>query len=178
MTVDEIIIEALSELGRGTDTINVNSARNRFTHYINESILDIASAFHLNKQEKINVTDVMMLDVNSFQNQCMNLISVAQNNRTIRFNKYSDSGLFKVFTQGEVVVNYRCIPKAVSLPTDIPDIPKALHALIVMYVVAREKMNSDVTTQKGAQCHMELYELMKRRIICAQDGCESITNKW
>ena len=75
-------------------------------------------------------------------------------------------------------MTYRYVPRSLEIPSDVPELPEYMHGLIVTYVVARERMSSDTSTQKGASAYMEIYEMLKARLISSGGDDCYIDNKW
>lgn len=176
MTLNEIIVAALSELGRGHDQMNIDSVRRIFTHYANDAIADIAAAIRIIKRERLYAAD-KHIDTEELDCICLRVLNVYQKGKPVRFCEYAESGIVEVGVNGYVEVEYRCIPCSVSSPSDVPELPEHLHGLIVMYIVGREKMSSDKTTQEGAKLHLQLYEAAKSRFIAANGTSGRLINK-
>ena len=64
--------------------------------------------------------------------------------------------------------------------TDVSELPEAVHPLIVSYVVGRERMGGDVSTQGGGNIYISMYNAAKAKLRgSAQAGDPyTITNRY
>lgn len=177
MTLNEIIVAALSELGRGHDQRNIDSCRQKFTRFANDAIIDIAASMKLHMTEEVRI-DGSTIDTVRLSHPCLKVIAITQDGFPLRFSSCEASDIVCVRGTGIVNVIYRYMPAALSVPSDVPEIPEYMHGLIVSYVVGRERMSGDTSTQKGCDAYMELYETEKMRILSAGSKENSIENKW
>ena len=177
MTLNDIIVEALTELGRGHDQMSIDSARRKFTHFANDALCDIAATMKVYKTESLRVNG-STIDTLQLSRPCLKVIFVTQDGFPLKFDIADGSGLICVGGRGLVDVTYRYVPRSLEIPSDVPELPEYMLGLIVTYVVARERMSSDTSTQKGASAYMEIYEMLKARLISSGGDDCYIDNKW
>lgn len=177
MTLNEIIAAALAELGRGHDSRSIDSVKQRFTHFANDGLRDIAATMKLTKTEELRITG-STVDLLELSRPCLKVLAVVQDGFPLRFSVSEASNIVSVRGVGIVEVSYRYMPKYMTVSTDVPEIPEYMHGLIVSYVVARERMSGDTSTQKGYSAYMEMYEMAKMRLLTATAPGHDIDNKW
>lgn len=177
MTLNDITAAALTELGRGHDARSVDTYRRKFMHYANDALCDLAACFSLVRTEKHRVQG-STVDLMSLARPCMKVLSVTQDGFPVRFEYLAASNFICIRGTGNVDISYRYVPKRLALPSDVPEIPEHLHGLIVMYVVGRERMSGDASSQHGADAYLGLYETEKQRIRSCMYPADEIENKW
>lgn len=165
MTLNDIITSALAQLDRGHDAQTLDVWRGKFTGFANDGQYDLANSLKLRRTDTVTVTDGEA----TLPRECIKFIEVVQGNK--RYSRIKDC------PDGEAEITYRYSPKKMANTTDQPDIPEHMHGLIVTYVVARERASGDVTTQRGANIYMQLYEAGKTSLRPNRDEY-SIINRW
>ena len=156
MTLIDIVTSALVQLGRTTDSQQQEQWRDKFAHIVNDGIVDMANALNLRRTDKVTVEDGE-IDINKLPRRCRKIISVKKNGSTVSFTRGSSTVKYKVGAEGEVDVEYRFIPQALSSDTDEPELPNALHGLLVTFVCAREFQTGDYNTQRRANMYYAAY---------------------
>lgn len=177
MTLSDIIVAALAQLGRGHDQRSLDTWRRKFTRFANDAICDIAATMKLYRTESMHI-EGSTIDTVRLSRPCLKVLAVTQDGFPLKFTVGEGSGLVCVRGTGVVEVTYRYIPDTVQLPSDVPEIPEYMHGLIVSYVVARERMSGDTSSQKGYDAYMQLYEIGKMKLLSAATEENSIENKW
>ncbi|MBQ9950321.1 MAG: hypothetical protein IJO93_06345 [Clostridia bacterium] len=177
MTLNEIIAAALTELGRGHDARSMDSFRKKFTNFANDALYDLAASFKLHRTEQVRV-DGSTVDTRMLSRECLKVLAITQDGFPLRFSECEASGIVCVRGTGLVDVTYRYMPDSMSVASDEPEIPHYLHGLIICYVVGRERMSGDTSSQKGANAHMQVYETEKMRIMSASTDGNDMKNKW
>lgn len=177
MTLSEIISAALTELGRGHDARSVDNYKLKFTRYANDALCDIATSFRLMRSEDVRISG-STIDILDFERPCLKLCAITQDGHMLHYTFNDASGIACVRGTGLCKAVYRYVPKKLSLPSDVPEIPEFMHGLIVCYVTGRERMSGDTSTQRGADAYLGLYEAEKSRLLAAYCSSDSIENKW
>ena len=177
MTLNDIIISSLSQLDRGFDPQTLEKWRAKFTRFANDAILDLAIAFKPLRRETAKLSG-SVLDTACLERTCIRVDNILQDGFPLRYSKPDASGIISVRGVGEVTVVYQYMPREVSRPSDVPELPEYLHPLIVLYVTARERMSNDVSTQNGSSPYMQIYEASKARFISATHDAWQINNKF
>ncbi len=179
MTSHEIITAALLQLDRSADAIF--EWRDKFLCHINDAAEDIARSVRLAYPEKVRLIE-RSFDPSSLKRPCIRIYSVKNGADELKFSFTSpDLPVYvKAKADMEVWVTYRAMPRMVVSESDEPDVPAVFHPLIVSYVVARERMSGDVSTQYGASAYLEMYEAGKRRLAreMKDPSCFSIYNRF
>lgn len=180
MTLNEIMVSALSQLDRGRDGQTLDTWRDKLSHFANEAMLDLAHCLQLRHTEPVQVTDGV-IDTAAFSRRCHKLLELRQDGKPVRF---TDGAEGKVLcsgcADGEVTASYRYLPPQMVNPADVPGIPEWFHGLIVTYVVGRERASGDVSTQHSANIYFEIYNAGKRNIRRDAGGEDSAAfrKKW
>lgn len=179
MTLTDIVTGALQQLGRSSDRQTMDTWEKQLTAYANEAVMDIAKTVGLHRSEPVEVADGE-IDLSALERSCIKVISVKQNGEHVFFRAGSATNKIAVLAEGPVVVDYRYKPQDLSNSTDKPEVPLHTHSIIVTYVVARERMSQDVSTQGGANPYFEMYhsKLNALRSNSGEPDKYKITNKW
>ena len=177
MTLNEIIIASLSQMDRGHDPQTLEKWRAKFTRFANDAILDLAVAFKPLRRENAKLSG-SVLDTATLERPCIKVENILKDGFPLRHSPVDASGIISVRGVGEVTVVYQYMPRELKRPSETPELPEHLHPLIVLYVTARERMSGDVSTQKGANLYMQLYEAGKARILSGTQPAREINNKF
>ena len=94
---------------------------------------------------------------------CIKVLKTEQLGHEVRFIRGS-TGEIALPYDTAATVTYKCLPKPLSLPGDVSELPEHTHGLIVSYVVAKERMAGDTSTQRGANIYLTMYEAAKARL--------------
>ncbi len=180
MTLNDIIVAALGQLDRGHDSLTLDTGRDKFTHFANEAAEDLAHTLRLKRTDVVAVEDGM-IDTSALSRGCHKIVSVSRGGKELPFLTGLGSGVVRVrAADGAADVKYVYAPKAMSSPTDVPEVPEICHGLIVTYVVGRERASGDVTTQRGANVYFEIYRAGKMRLRAdlAEADSFAFRNRW
>ena len=162
MTLNDILISALAQLDRGHDAETLEVYRDRLTGFANDAQSDLARALNLTRTERLTPSDGIV-ELSDLTRDCLKVVKVEQRGKQVQFLK-GDTGTIALPYIDEAAITYRFEPKALSLPTDVSELPEHAHGLIVSYVVGRERMAGDVSTQRGANIYLSMYEAAKARL--------------
>ena len=179
MTLNDILVSTLAQLDRGHDAQTLDAWRGKLTQFANDALLDLSYTFTPVRTET-TYAGIGIIDTNSLSREFVKAVCVRIGDSVIGFPDAFQGEYISVDANGPVELTYQYVPKPLSSPTDVPEIPDRLHGLIVTYTVARERMSGDVTTQKGSSPYMQLYEQGKRAARYGSglpDGY-SIINRW
>lgn len=158
MTLTEIIVGALQRLDRGTDNQTIDHYRGKFTLYANKAIQIIARQYRACRKETATLSGgTFRLD--DLERQCVKVLDVKANGKSVDYWQEVDgSGEFVAATEEPAVdVFYRFLPQTVSSSSDVPELPKHMHDMIVNYVVACERCGGDPDTQGTASADFQLF---------------------
>ena len=162
MTLGDILSAALEQLGRTVDAQQQAKWRAKFTQIINEGLIDIAEHLKPRRTDTLCVTDGE-IDVRALPRECTKVLGVFRDGAAAAFSRGSETARLRVCAEGEVQVQYRYIPKALSSDSDEPELPPRLHALLVTYVCAREYQSRDENTQRRSNPYFTQYMQAKER---------------
>lgn len=160
MTLNDIISAALLMLERGTDAQTIENYRDQFTKYANDAVYEISLRFKQQKKETVPLIE-RSFSVSDLSRDCLRVTEVLVNGKKVDY--WQDphgSGTFKVAANDEAeeaVVAYRYVPKEMTSPTDVPELPDYQHRLIPYYVVACQRCGGDPSTQDTASAHFALF---------------------
>lgn len=180
MTLNDIIVAALTELDRSHDAQTLDIWRSKFTRYVNDCIQDLALYTKPEAVEKAQLT-AGMLDANALEHGCLRVMSIEQNGKALPFTTHG-FGMYLAAAlnpDGEVAVRYRMAPPTVSSPTDEPMLPAEWHQLIVYYVVGRERAAGDASTQRGGNIYFQMYQDGKKQLSLPRGTNDRVfLNRW
>lgn len=162
MTLNDILVSALAQLERGHDAQTMELFRARLTDYANDAQDDIARELLFSKKETV-APSAGIVDIESLSRDCIKVEKVTQLGGEVRFRE-SGTGTIELPYDAPAEITYRCLPQKLASPTDEPEIPAHTHGLMVLYVVGRERMAGDVSTQRGANIYLSMYEAAKSRL--------------
>ena len=91
------------------------------------------------------------------------MVKARQLGREVRFMR-GDTGVIALPYNEPVTVSYIAEPERLSSPSDVSELPEHTHGLIVTYMVGRERMAGDASTQRGANIYLSMYEAAKARL--------------
>ena len=180
MTLNDIIVSALAQLDRGNDPQTLDVWREKFTRFANDAQEDLAAALQYRRQESLTAADGT-LDLTQLSRPCVKVVLVQDSKgRAIPIKQAGQSWTLAAPAEGEYLVTYRCKPRALTSPSDEPELPAHCHGLIVTYVAARERMSGDAATQRGAGIYFELYQAGKAKLRPHVGDAEAyrIRNRW
>lgn len=180
MTLNEIIVSALSQLNRGHDGQTIDVWHSKLTGFANEALIDLANCMQLRHTETVQVQG-MEIDLSALSKSCHKVLDIRQNGKKMQILPGTDNThILTDCDDGEAVIHYRYMPLPIKNPTDIPPLPEWCHGLIVTYVVGCERASGDVSTQRGANIYFEIYNSGKRSIRrdAGETGATRIRNKY
>lgn len=146
MTLNEMIVAALSMLDRGQDAQTVETYRNAFTLYANEAMYKLARAYQPRRTQRVKLAG-HCFSLGDLERECLRVMAVRQGGRPVYFNQDTETGRFVCRAAGEVEVTYCYLPQDLSSTTDAPELPESMHRLIPEYIVARHRSGGDPDTQ-------------------------------
>ena len=162
MTLNDIIVSALAQLDRGHDEQTVELYRKRLTAYANEAQSDLARTMQLTKTEYADPTDGVV-DLGALSENCIRVENVMQEGHRVPF-RTGDDGRLLLPYDSPAAITYRYDPKPLVSPGDVSVLNESVHPLIVSYVVGRERIGGDVTTQRGGNIYLAMYDAGKARL--------------
>lgn len=162
MTLNDILVSALAQLDRGHDAQTLAIFRDRLTGFANDAQSDLARAVNLTRTETVMPTNGVV-EISDLSRDCLKVVTVKQRGKRVPFTK-GDTGTIGLPYLDRAEITYRCEPKRLSAPTDVSELPEHTHGLIVSYVVGRERMAGDTSTQRGANIYLSMYEAAKARL--------------
>ncbi len=162
MTLNDIVASALAQLGRGNDPQTVEGCMERFAWYANDAQAELAQAVGLKRTETITPEEGRV-ELAGLSRPCLKVLSAKQRGEEVRF---VCDGLYLLlpYEDEPAEVAYRCEPRRLELPADVSELPEVCHGLMVGYVVARERMAADVSTQRGSNIYLSMFEAAKARL--------------
>lgn len=167
MTLNEIIVESLQRLDRGTDTQTIRAYRNLFKTYANRALKRIALQYKQCRKETVELDVSHQFEVASLERECLRIVDVKDGERPCYF--FQDppgSGFVTVKTDvTSVVVVYRFVPKALAASDDVPELPLYMHDMIPYYVAACEKAGGDPDTYETSTIDYQMFNDMLNNIV-------------
>lgn len=187
MTLLEIIKSVLEQQGKTTDAQVMSEHRDRYAQLANEGLIDLAAALNLRRTDTVEIGSDGILNIidgipdgDGKRNTCLKLVGISRNGRPVRFGRGPSTYRIKVDATGPVDVEYRYLPATMSNDTDEPGVPERLHPLLVNYVLGKDVVTDDVTTQRRASAFFELYREGKQQAqrMYGEPENYTIRNKW
>ena len=186
MNLKEIIEATLIELDRGTAADTVAMYADKFTMYANEAVNEIARRFKCCTLTFVTLQgNPVGFDVSSgdFDHACKRIVRVlpaSYDPDTVTYTALFDERPyeFKQIVHGApyihvwgndvaagdpAAVEYLYVPTPMTAASleyvepDTPDIPEYMHALIPLYVRAREQCGQDPSTQGTSSAYFSLF---------------------
>lgn len=181
MTLNDIIVAALAQLDRGHDAQTLEVWRDKFTRFSNDGIADLAGAIKPVRTENALVENGT-LELAKLSRACQKVLRIAREGKELAFRSggATDTLVLPACANGAVEITYRFMPRELSAATDVPELPFACHALIVTYVVGRERACGDVSVQRGANVYFQMYEAGKRLLLPRPGAPDDykLLNRW
>lgn len=162
MTLNDMIVSALAQLDRGHDPATVDSFRARLTCYANDAQSDIARAISFTKTETLPTANGIA-ELDGLSHGCIKVVSARQLGHKVQFLR-GDTGVIALPYNEPADLTYIAEPKPLAAPSDESELPAHTHGLIVTYMVGRERMAGDTSTQRGANIYLSMYEAAKARL--------------
>ena len=104
---------------------------------------------------------------------CIKVTRVRQQGHSVPFSIGDTSNSILLPYCAPAVITYRCVPAPLVKGTDESELDPCLHGLIVSYLVGRERMGGDVTTQSGGNIYLSMFENAKARLRKHRGGTDS-----
>lgn len=163
MTLNDIIVSALAQLDRAHDMQTVEVYRTRLAAFANDAQNDLALTLALKRTDEVEPVDGVA-ELSALSRSCLRVEYVEQLGKRVPF-RMGDSPdrLFLPYNE-RARITYRFAPKELRSATDISELPEAVHPLIVSYVVGRERMGGDVSTQGGGNIYLSMYNAAKAKL--------------
>lgn len=181
MTLNDIIVAALAQLDRGHDAQTLDVWRDKLTRFTNDGVLDLAAALKPRRTDTARVENET-LDLGALARACQKVLRIARGGKETPFACGGETEKLSLpsLPDGDVEITYQFVPKELSAATDVPELPPSCHALIVTYVVGRERASGDVSVQRGANVYFQMYEAGKRLLLPRAGGADAykIVNRW
>ena len=172
MTLNDIISSALAQLDRTTDSAGLASYRERLTRYANEAQNELAAASGFFRTDELAVNEGIA-DLSQLPRSCIKVTRVRQQGHSVPFSIGDTSNSILLPYCAPAVITYRCVPAPLVKGTDESELDPCLHGLIVSYLVGRERMGVDVTTQSGGNIYLSMFENAKARLRKHRGGMDS-----
>lgn len=167
MTLTEIMVAALNDMERGTDSQTIARHRDSFTLHANEAVRLICERYRPCKKQTLTITNSTINTAN-LDHTPIRIKSVTVDGSEVDFEQTFDgSGIFTLdggnATAATADVIYRFSPQKLSNGKDVPEIPTYMHDMIVHYVVACARAGGDPDTQSTSSAGFQLFnrELME-----------------
>lgn len=176
--MNDILVSALAQLDRGHDAQTMELFRARLTDYANDAQDDIARELLFSRTETVRPISGVV-EIETLSRDCVKVVRACQMGREVRFRE-SGTGRIELPYDEPAEITYRCLPKKLASAADEPELPAHTHGLIVSYIVGRERMAGDVSTQRGANIYLSMYEAAKSRLRphMGDPASYSIINRW
>ncbi len=163
MTLNDIMISALAQLDRDSDAATIAAYRVRFTRFANEAQHQLAEACGLTRTDSMTASHGILL-LSALPRRCIKVLKVIQNGHSVPFGSGDASDKILLPYSSPALVTYRYEPKALERSMDICELDSYLSGLIVTYVVGRERMGGDVSTQSGGNIYLSMFENAKAKL--------------
>lgn len=183
MTLNDILVAALMQLDRGHDAQTLDIWRDKLTRFANDAVTELAGAVKPQRTENVELTGDGFL-LSALSRRCEKILAVRENGKRIGFLEELGSGRIRLPHAREkrksVEVDYRFVPRELSSPTDVPELPEQCHPLIVTYVTGRERASGDPAAQQGANVYFQMFQAGKAALRPHVGGADNyrIVNRW
>ena len=153
MTLTDILVSSLIQMGLDYDAQTLDMKRDEYTVYANDAVRDLGETLKLRKTDKAQIVNGH-IRLSDLSERCVKVVKVDDD----KFFQAADSQHIRVLAEdGEAEITYLYQPKGMSSPSDVPNIPEFAHHLIPLYVVGRARAAGDVSTQRGGNIFMQMY---------------------
>lgn len=179
MTLRDIIISALAQLDRDNDAATYAACRVRFTRFANDAQRQLAEACALTRTDMLSASHGIAV-LSSLPKRCLKVIDVVQQEHSVPFRSGDASDKILLPYSSPALITYRYVPEELERDSDVCELDPYLGGLIVTYVVGRERLGGDVTSQGGGNIYLSMYESAKAKLRThrgTQDSY-SIINKY
>lgn len=163
MTLRDIIISALAQLDRDCDAASIAACRVRFTRFANDAQHQLAEACALTRTDMLSASHGVAL-LSSLPRECLKVVDVVQQEHSVPFRSGDASNKILLPYSSPALITYRYEPMPLERDNDVCELEPYLGGLIVTYVVGRERLGGDVTTQSGGNIYLSMYESAKAKL--------------
>lgn len=165
MTLLEILKNSMTLIGLPDDADTLEMWRPRLLLWCNEGLTDLCLSLRPWARETITLGPYGEIREKDLQHPCVKVLSVEHKGSSFPF--FYGVGMGQILvpdlnTGDSADIIYRYMPGLLSEDTDEPDIPEALHSLLVTYIVGREKSHLDTEAQNIGLQDLSTYEQMKK----------------
>ena len=163
MTLNDILTAALAQLDRGHDAQTLESCRLRLTQYVNEAQRELGDALGLFRTDKVRAA-AGVVDTSLLPRRPKRIERVVQHGRAVPFRYGDRTNTILLPYDAAAEITYRYEPRTLNDTSDRSDLDDALLGLIVSYVVGRERIGGDVSTQSGGNIYLAMFEAGKSKL--------------
>lgn len=162
MTLVSIVTQALVALGMSTDAQTTEAWKDKLAMFANDGMRDLAQYIHIRKEEDVTAVGgrIRLSDLSA---TCVKVLTVKQDGSDMAFTFDPSSYYIHVAQDGAMTISYEYIPKDMVNDTDVPDLPEALHPLLIPYCCFSEHMTRDPNTQRRANMFYDKYDDGRRK---------------
>lgn len=158
LTLEQIVANALAQIGESTDAQKTSEWNEQFLSYANEAQLDLARRVRRKRTDDLVVTGGKILRAN-FTREVLKVSSIKVGTTAFGFSAEDpDAVTVSGLTSGTASVTYEYAPEDMKDGQEYPDIPASLHAAIPLYISYRYYMTRD---QSKAAMFKNEYDKMK-----------------
>lgn len=158
LTLEQIISNALGQIGESTDAQKTSEWNDPFLTYANEAQLDLARRVRRKRTDNLVVTGGK-IQRSDFTREVLKVSSIKAGSTAYNFSEEDPEAVtVSGLTSGTVSVTYEYAPADMKDGQEYPDIPASLHAAIPLYISYRYYMTRD---QSKAQMFKYAYDAMK-----------------
>ncbi len=163
MTLNDILTAALAQLDRGHDAQTLESYRVRLTQYANDAQRELADALGLFRTDKVR-TSAGIVDTSLLPRRVKRIERVVQLGRAVPFRCGDRTNTLLLPYDTAAEITYRYEPRTLNDNSDRSDLDDGLLGLVVNYVVGRERLGGDVSTQSGGNIYLAMFEAGKAKL--------------
>lgn len=158
LTLEQIVANALSQIGESTDAQKTSEWNDQFLAYANEAQLDLARRVRRKRTDQLVVTDGKILRTD-FSREVLKVSSIKVGTTAYGFSEEDPAAVTVTgLTSGTASVTYEYAPADMKDGQEFPDIPASLHSAIPLYISYRYYMTRD---QSKATMFKYAYDAMK-----------------
>lgn len=176
MTLNDILVSALAQLDRGHDAQTLDTYRERLTRFANDAQSDLAYSVGLFRTDW-RFPSGGVLDLSMLPRKCRKVIRVEQLGHPVPFRTGETTNTILLPYDERAKITYRYEPMPLVNPNDTSELNESIHGLMVSYIVGRERMSGDVSTQSGSNLYLAMYEAAKSRLRMNMGETDAYTLK-